>query len=594
MSRRQLEILQAWLVDACVDGLIIPSTDQYLSEFSPAESRYLAWATGFSGSMGCAVVTKQRAALFVDSRYHEQAMRETGDIGLDIRPAQALVDWAAENIERGASLGVNPWFHSTNDFTQLTATFEGVGHRLTELEQWPIDALWHDRPQPDPGKVFDYALEFSGQDYAVKRQELVTHLASTGVNALVVADPEDVAWVLNIRCSRTADPASITDWQVVPSCPSRLILQRDGAMTWFVDEQLIDGNLRVARVDVSINSPSDFRAKLVELAGRGKVAMDLGRTPAAVARILGSDVPVHDDDIVAVRRWSKNSREAAAARRTHLIDARAVIRFMAWLKGKLNAAEVSELEAARALEEFRRQDPRYLGASMPYMSTAGVSSGQPHYVPTPHSDRSIGAHPIYWMDSGGQYLGGSTDNTITIATSKPQAQHIAAHTAVVKAFLSLATCKFPEGTTGHQLDAVARQSMWRLGFDYGHGTGHGVGNMLNIHEGPYLSKHVTRLSTIPLKEHMIVTNEPGYYEAGHFGVRIESHMVVRRSDISGFLEFETISRLPIDPDLIDFDSLTAEERAWLASYHDLIQADVGGELNTDEQLWLAALVARYH
>lgn len=593
MSDRPLDILRAWLTDACLDGLIIPSTDQYLSEFSPPESRYLTWVTGFSGSTGYAVVTGERAALFVDSRYSEQALRESGDAGFDVRPAHALADWAAENIERGASLGANAWLHSVNDLTRLTAIFAGLGQRLIELDQWPIDALWNDRPLPHPRKAFDYASEFSGQEYAVKRQQLTTHLTSIMASALVVADPEDVAWLLNIRCS-IARSVSITDWQVVPSCPSRLILEHDGTMTWFVDEQLIDEDLRAARADVGVLSPREFRTKLLALAGRGVVAMDLSRTPAAVTRILGRDVPLRDNDIVAVRRWTKDSREAAAARRAHRVDARAVIRFMAWLKRKLCNQDVSEMEAARALEEFRREDARYLGASMPYMSAAGASSGQPHYVPTPRSDRSISAHPIYWMDSGGQYLGGSTDNTITIATSKPEARHIAAHTAVVKAFLSLATCRFPEGTTGHQLDAVARQSMWRSGFDYGHGTGHGVGNMLNIHEGPYLSKHLSRLSMIPLKEHMIVTNEPGYYAAGHFGVRIESHMVVRPSDLSGFLEFDTISRLPIDPDLIDFDSLTAEERAWLASYHDILQSDIGPGLDTDDQLWLAALVARYH
>lgn len=532
--------------------------------------------------------------MFVDSRYFEQAIRESSIAGLDVRPANALADWVAENIERGGSLAVNPWLHSANDLARLMASFAESGHRLTELEQWPIDALWHDRPLPRPGKAFDYGAEFSGRDYAVKRQQLVSHLASAGASALVVADPEDVAWLLNIRCSSTAEPASILDWQVVPSCPGRLILEHDGTMTWFVDEQLIDESLRAARAGVRILGPRDFLAKLVELAGRGEVAVNLGRTPAAITRILGKDVPLRDDDIVALSRWSKDSTEAAAARRAHLVDARAVVRFMAWLKRQLANQDVSEVEAARALEKFRREDARYLGASMPYMSAAGISGGQPHYVPTSLSNRSLSAHPVYWMDSGGQYLGGSTDNTLTIATSRPRARHIAAHTAVVKAFISLATCRFPEGTTGHQLDAVARQSMWRLGFDYGHGTGHGVGNMLNIHEGPYLSKHVSRLSMIPLKEHMIVTNEPGYYEAGHFGVRIESHMVVRRSDIAGFLEFETISRLPIDPDLIDCDSLTSKERAWLASYHDLLQSDIGPELDADDRLWLAALVARYH
>jgi Xaa-Pro aminopeptidase len=302
---------------------------------------------------------------------------------------------------------------------------------------------------------------------------------------------------------------------------------------------------------------------------------------------------VVDDNIVARSRWRKHPNEIEGARRAHIADATAVINFMAWLARTVPRERVSELDAARKLEALRRENAAYKGPSMPLMSASGPNGSLPHYVPSSRTDRLLNDHPIYWMDSGGQYLGGTTDNTITLAVKEPEPKHIAAHTAVLKGYIALATATVPVGIYGFALEVFARQPLWREGMDYATGTGHGVGNYMNIHEGPYLSREPSPLTTAPIEADMILTNEPGYYAVDDFGFRIESHMVSVAARFAGFLQFETLSRFPIDPQLVDFSRLTPTESRWLTDYHRAVWRDVSPLLDGPAFAWLRELVAKY-
>jgi Xaa-Pro aminopeptidase len=302
---------------------------------------------------------------------------------------------------------------------------------------------------------------------------------------------------------------------------------------------------------------------------------------------------LRDDPIVARRRWQKHPSEVESVREGHFRDGQAVIRFLCWLDQVVRQDSVTELQAAQKLSSLRNEIPDYRGPSMPLMSASGANGAMAHYVPSERSNRRLNDHPIYWMDSGGQYLGCSTDNTVCLAVGEPEARHVKAHTLVVKGFIALTRARFPVGTSSAHLDTLARQPLWQQGMDYGHGTGHGVGNFMNIHEGPLLTKRADHPLVGELMPGMIVTNEPGFYAAGDFGIRIESHMVVVPSSFPGFLEFETVSRLPIDPRLIDATLLTDAEKQWLEAYHICVRDTFVGCFDAQTTRWLANIVDAY-
>jgi len=409
-----------------------------------------------------------------------------------------------------------------------------------------------------------------------------------------VADPEDVSWLLNVRAADDALKTEVGDWHVVPSCTSRALVRRDGGVTWFVDrDRLTSEVLARGGVVVTVAQPGTLAATLREAARQGSIGTNLRRTPEALGSIIEQHGKACADDTVARRRWHKHSTELQSARRAHIVDAVAVVRLMAWLIRTVPERTVSEFEAAEMLEAFRAEQPGYKGASMPLMSASGPNGAQPHYVPRRQSSRSLNDHPIFWMDSGGHYLGGTTDNTITLALGDPEPKHILAHTLVLQGYIALATSRFPVGTQALRLDTIARQALWREGMDFDHSTGHGVGNYLNIHEGPLIGREPGPTTAVPVEPGMIVTNEPGYYVRGDFGMRIESHMVAVESRHPNFLEFETISRLPIDPRLVDFGRLSLSERQWLAEYHRVVLQDLESLLDVHSATWLRAVVQTF-
>jgi Xaa-Pro aminopeptidase len=588
--------LQTWLRGTDLEGVVVPSTDEFLSEFAPPANRRLRWVTGFRGSTGVAVVLRSRAALFVDGRYFVQAAADLGTSDIAMQPStlDARSAWLKQSLGRGGRLGIDPWLHSIPDMMQWRELAATAQADIEMLADNPIDELWSDRPAQHRPLIVDYPVRYAGESHVSKCAAIAEHLRATDLHALLIADPEDVSWLLNVRASDNTLRIEVGDWHVVPSCPSRALVYRDGKVTWFVDYECLAEEV-AARHDewLTMAAPGTIVAALGDVGSKGRLAANLARTPASLEAAANAAGRVRADDSVARRRWRKHPVEVQSARRAHVVDAVAVVRFISWLKRTVLERPVSEIEAAQALEAFRSEHPQYKGASMPLMSASGVSGAQPHYVPDLRRSRTINSHPIFWMDSGGQYAGGSTDNTATVAVGAPEPKHVHAHTLILKCFIALATARFPVGTYGVQLDTIARQPLWCEGMNYAHGTGHGVGNCLNIHEGPFIGREPGPASTMPFEPDMIVTNEPGYYVADDFGMRIESHMVVVASRYEDFLEFETISRLPIDPELVDFALLSRAERNWLAEYHRTVRTDLMQLLDPTAATLLESWVQRF-
>lgn len=592
-SLNHLSDIQKWLQGSPLSGLVIPSTDEFLSEFTPPANKRLLWTTGFRGSTGLAVILRNAAALFVDGRYRQQAAVDTEGAAIVIEPAtlDSRRAWLARLIAPRARLGLDPWLHSAPEVTEWRSLASELGFELELLAKNPIDSLWsHERPPEHRPPIVDYPVRYAGEAHSVKCDSLIEHVRKTGLQALLVADPEDVSWLLNIRAAPEAHRTQVDEMHIVPSCISRAMVKQDGSVIWFVELERLDSKAGACnREHVTIERPERLATALREAARHGPIGADLHRTPAALITMI-EEGKVSADDTVARRRWRKHAAELQSVRRVHIIDAVAVVRFMAWLTDTLPKCSVSEIDAAERLEAIRAEHPDHRGPSEASISASGPSGAEPHYVPRRHACRRLNDHPIFLMDSGGHYLGGSTDNTFTLALGTPELKHVLAHTLVLKANIALATARFPVNTPAFRLDTIARQVLWQEGMDYAHGTGHGVGNYLNIHEGPVIRPEPRPISTVPLEPGMIVTNEPGYYANGDFGMRIESHMIVTLSIHPKFLEFEIISRLPIDPHLVDFERLSLAERRWLADYHRTVLQDLEPLLDGTCVAWLRAFV----
>jgi len=443
-------------------------------------------------------------------------------------------------------------------------------------------------------RIVAYAEQFAGLSAREKIRRACDWMRKERYDCYLLADPEDVAWLLNVR---TDDSKSFSSggWHVLPICLSRAIVEATGAVDWFVDSSRLEPAL-VERLgsQVACVPPTEFERSLEKRFHGKSVCANLQRTPHRFAVAAEQAGTIADAPEVTRWRWRKHPAEIACAREGHFRDGQAVIRFIVWLKDQVQReVRITEIEAARKLTELREELEGFRGPSMPVMSSSGASGAIPHYIPGDHSNRVINEHPIYWVDSGAQFYGCSTDNTVCIAVGKPESSHILAHTQVLKGFIALASVKFPAGISSSQLDTVARQHLWSEGMDYGHGTGHGVGSFMNIHEGPFITKNSAHPMVAPLEEGMIVSNEPAYYEDGNFGVRIESHLTVVRSSVAGFLEFETISRLPIDPELVDASRLTPVEKSWLADYHAHVWEGYKNCLDEITARWLQGVATRY-
>lgn len=574
-------------------GFLIPSADEYLSEFAQADQKRLRWATGFSGSTGLAAVTRDGASLFLDERYRRAWQARAQAAGLEAHPGDpaSLIQWLAAHANRGDRIAFDGRLHAFAHAQSLMALAEAAGLQLIDAGTNPVDALWgEDRPSAIHSQIYDYPPEYAGLTAEEKIGDAQRRLRAAKAEWLLVCDPEDVAWLLNVR-TRDCRRLDADGWHTVPIPLTRALVSAEGKVEWFVDQDRLENALTeslAAHVDVRL--PDSFEARVKRCAAGATVLANLRRTSFRHARLVADVGVLRNDESLTQHRWRKHPAEIAGAREVHVRDSAAVIRFMAWLRNAVRDQIVTELDAAGKLEALRTEQIEYLGPSEPFVSASGPSAGDPHYLPSSATNRRLNEHPLYVMDSGGQYLGGTTDNTICLALGPPELRHVQAHTLVVKGWLALARARFPVGLSSSQLDSFARQHLWREGMDFGHGVGHGVGNFMNVHEGPYIMRDPNHPLVSALQAGMIITNEPGYYAADDFGIRVESHLLIRPSERPGFLEFETISHLPIDPLLIDPALLDDDEVEWLADYHTRISRTFSQGLDPCADTWLTEVV----
>ena len=580
----RLKALREELARRRLDGFVVPLTDEHMSEYVGAYARRLAWLTGFEGSAGSAVVLPAEAAIFVDGRYTLQVREQVSAEQWSYQsvPETSIAGWLAEHAPDGARIGYDPWLHTRGWVKAARAALADKGAELVAVETNPIDAIWIDRPQPSAARLVVQPDALAGRTSAEKRHDMAEWLKARQADAVVLSALDSIAWTFNIR-GRDVDRT--------PVALAYAIVLADGSADLFVAPEKLAGDVAAHLGDSVRLHPRDaFAGHLALFAGK-TVAADPKRAVAAIFEALdaASARVIEARDPAVLPKAMKNAAEIAGHRAAQRRDGAALCRFLHWLSVEAPKGGLTELSAAAKLQAFREETGELRDLSFDTISAAGPNAASPHYHVTPESNRPIARDEIYLVDSGGQYLDGTTDITRTIIVGTPTAEMQDRFTRVLRGHIALARALFPRGTRGGQLDTLARQYLWAEGLDYAHGTGHGVGAYLSVHEGPQ------RIATFgggdePLQPGMIVSNEPGYYKAGAYGIRIENLVLVTPRTIEGaereMLGFETLSFAPIDRALIDTAQMDAGERAWLDAYHADVARLIGPQLYGAAKDWL--------
>ncbi|BBK33637.1 Xaa-Pro aminopeptidase [Stella humosa] len=583
----RLELLRAELAARGLAGFVVPLADEHQGEYLPPRAQRLTWLTGFTGSAGMAVVLRSAAAIFVDGRYTLQVRDEVpADLLAPRHVADEPVgDWLAQLLQPGERVGYDAWLHTPAQVARLKTAVEAAGGTLVAVDGNPLDAVWVDQPGPPAALAHPHPLVHAGETAAAKRLRIADLLAGTRADAVVLSAPDSIAWLLNVRGG---------DVPCTPFVLSFAVLHRDGQVDWFVDERKLGPEMAAHLGNgVRVAPPAGFGPALDALVrGGGRVLADPASAPSWVFdRIAAAGgTAISGDDPCMLPKACKNPVEIAGFRAAHRRDAIALVRFLAWLA--TNAGHgIDELDAVERLRALRAESALYRDASFPTISGSGPNGAIVHYRASPRSNRKLGRGELYLVDSGGQYPDATTDVTRTIAVGQPTAEMRDRFTRVLKGHIAIATAVFPRGTTGAQIDVLARQALWQVGVDFDHGTGHGVGSYLSVHEGPHRISKAG--STVALRPGMVVSNEPGYYKTGAFGIRIENLVTVVPVVLPGaerpMLGFETLTLAPIDRDLVDLDLLTPAERGWLDAYHARVRAEIGPLVDGETGRWLDAV-----
>jgi Xaa-Pro aminopeptidase len=579
--------LRAELARRGLDGFVIPRADQHQGEYVPPCDERLAWLTGFTGSAGSAVVLSDKAALVVDGRYTIQAAAQTDtDVVAIVRMAETpLESWLTEALPSGARLGYDPWLHTPDQARKLSDAAQRAGAALVAVEGNPIDAIWVDRPPEPTGKAFQQPVALAGEAAADKIARVRSELAKARCDALVVSDPHNLCWLMNLRGA---------DVRCTPLLLGYAIVTPGGAANGPVTLALAPGKVDAALAEqlkplATIEPVAQMPQRLAALAATGAtVRLDAATAAMALKLALeagGAKVEVAADPI-SLMKAKKNAAELDGARAAHRRDAAAFARFLAWFDETAPEGGLTEISAALMLERFRHDTGALRDLAFPTISAAGPNAALPHYRVTEASNRPIGPG-IYLVDSGAQYADGTTDITRTLVVDEPSPQMRDRYTRVLKGHIAISRAAFPRQVSGAQLDAFARQFLWSAGLDFDHGTGHGVGAYLSVHEGP---QRLSKLGHTNLEPGMILSNEPGYYREGAFGIRIENLIVVEPRAIPGaereMFGFETLTLAPYDRALIETSLLTADEWDWIDAYHARVLAEVGPLVDADTKGWL--------
>ncbi len=580
-SGARLSALRAELARQNLDGFLLPRADAHQNEYVPKNAERLAWLTGFTGSAGFAVVLARKAAIFVDGRYVIQVRQEIDEklfAPLDIS-ATSPAQWLAEQAREGARIGYDPWVHTRGQIERFEKALAEKKVELVALDANPIDALWADRPAEPMGRVVLHPPRYAGETAKAKIKKLREGLK--GADAALMSDPHAICWAFNIRGADVAHTPIVLAFALLP---------KQGAPTLYVADEKLDAKTRAALEKfLALKPPAALIDDLTQAGRRGEtVLFDAATAPAKLVETLrdAGGKPRLGDDPAALPKATKNGAELEGARAAHVRDGAALTRFLAWFAEAAPKGALTEISAAEALETFRRENGDLRDISFPTISAFGEHAAIPHYRVTEKSDLRIGKG-VYLVDSGAQYQDGTTDVTRTVVVGRASRQLKDHFTRVLKGHIAIARAVFPRGVSGAQLDAFARRDLWEAGLDFDHGVGHGVGSYLSVHEGP---QRISKLGTTPLQPGMILSNEPGYYRAGEYGIRLENLVIVETREIAGaereMYGFETITLAPFDLNCVEPRLMSAEEIDWLNAYHAQVRKTLSPLVDAKTRKWL--------
>ena len=584
----RLRALREQLKADQLDGFVVPLTDEHMSEYVGSYAQRLAWLTGFEGSAGSAVVLPQEAAIFVDGRYTLQVRSQVDANHWSYQsvPETSVADWLKEHAPKGGRIGYDPWLHSRDWVKKASESLASRGAELVAVEQNPIDKVWADRPEASKAHLAVQPEKYTGRSSADKRQEIADWLTAQGADAAVLSALDSIAWAFNVRGQ---------DVSRTPVALAFALVRSDGTADLFINPEKISAEVRQHLGNgVRLHDRNAFEAALGELKGQ-TVAVDPERAVAAIFEALDKAgakiIPVRDPTILP--KAIKNAVEIAGQKSAQYRDGAAIARFLRWVEEEAPKGNVDELRASDHLEALRREDPELRDLSFDSISGAGPNGAIVHYRSSEKTNRKLEMNSIYLIDSGGQYLDGTTDITRTVVIGEPTQEMRDRFTRVLKGHIAVATAIFPKGTRGTQLDSFARRPLWEAGLDYAHGTGHGVGSFLSVHEGPQRISPAGSAQAggdEPLQAGMILSNEPGYYKTGEYGIRIENLVLVVDKPVEGgekeTLGFETLTFAPIERRLVDVSMLDDAELKWLNDYHAEVLEKIGPRLEGEDKAWL--------
>jgi len=588
----RLEELRQQLKTLNLDAFIIPRHDQHQGEYVAANAERLNWLTGFSGSAGQAIVLADKAAIFVDGRYTLQAINEVDEQLFEICHSGDISahDWLAENLFEKARMGFDSWLHSPQQLGRLQNICANNHAKLVALDRNPIDTVWHNQPPPPMAAVKHHDIQYSGCTSKNKRQTIVDKLIINKCTGQLITTPDSICWLLNVRGS---------DVEFAPFVMSFALIYDDGGVDWFVDQEKISKKLTdLLDDDIRIHAPQSIEQTLADIGKRHlTIALDPAVAPERLNACLKSNGAkiIHRPDFCILQKAIKNEVEILGAVNAHNRDGIALSKFLHWFSVNAPLGHIDEFKAADKLEQFRQTNDLFQGLSFPTISGFASNGAIVHYRVNRQSAASIHKGSLYLVDSGAQYLDGTTDVTRTVTVGTPTPEMKRHYTLVLKGHIQLGSAIFPKGTNGGQLDVLARQPLWAEGLDYDHGTGHGVGSYLSVHEGPQ------RISKMPsgtaLEPGMIISNEPGLYLTNRYGIRIENlvcvveHIIPDAPEHRPMLAFKTLTMAPYDRALIDITLLTAAEINWINDYHASVQKLINPHLDDDQAAWLAEQTA---
>jgi Xaa-Pro aminopeptidase len=589
----RLKALREQLKANQLDGFVVPLTDEHMSEYVGSYAQRLAWLTGFEGSAGSAIVLPEEAAIFVDGRYTLQVRQQVSETEWSYQsvPETSTTEWLREHAPEGARIGYDPWLHTRDWVKKAREALASRGAELVPVARNPIDEIWTDRPEASKAHLVVQPDRYAGKSAAEKRTEIADWLAKEQADSAVLSALDSIAWAFNIRGA---------DVSRTPVALAYALVNSDGTADLFVASEKISPEVRQHLGNgVRVHERAEFEPTLRAMKGK-TVAVDPERSVAAIFDALeGAGAKgLAKRDPTVLPKAIKNPVEIAGQKASQVRDGAAIVKFLRWIDETAPKGGLDELKAAEKLQQLRQLSPELRDLSFDTISAAGPNAAIPHYRVTEQSNRPIENNRIYLVDSGGQYVDGTTDITRTVIIGKPTEEMRDRFTRVLKGHIAVATACFPKGTRGSQLDSFARRPLWEAGLDYAHGTGHGVGSFLSVHEGPQRISPVGSAQSggdEPLCAGMILSNEPGYYKSGDYGIRIENLVLVVEREIAGaekeMLGFETLTFAPIDRRLIDAEMLEPEELVWLNCYHAHVLAKIGPELEGEDLEWLQSACA---